>query len=137
MLILGFGSSALINTARPIFLALSSLGSGGNVVPLDPYFGLTSSQNFLKSVTDGTAVTSVESIIYLALVFGFVTNLVIVALKKYSNMRTLFVTGHIMIQQAAIFSVVIYLVLFVGNGVVGPAAFWGTAVLAGLASGCY
>lgn len=134
VLILGFGSGLLIGTARPIFLALSLIGnnSSGNITPLDPYFGLSSTQAFFKAFD-----LSFVSVIYLALVIGFAWNLLLVAFKKWTNLRSIFVTGHIMLQQAAIFSVMIYLLMFAANGISGSAAFWGTAFMAGLAAGTY
>lgn len=134
VLILGFGASVLIGTARPIFLALSSIGgsSSNTLTPLDPYFGLTSIESFFKSIETGFT-----SIYFLALVIGFATNLILVALKRFTNIRVLFVTGHIMLQQSAIFSAMIYILIFAANGISGSSAFWGTAFLAGIAVGTY
>ncbi|MDQ0514100.1 PTS system ascorbate-specific IIC component [Mycoplasmoides fastidiosum] len=137
MLILTIGSGILINTARPIFLALSNLGgnnSSTSVVPLDPYFGQTSANLFFGQ--NGITGDDIVSVIYLALVFGFGLNIILVAAKRFTNLRSIFVTGHIMIQQAGIFSVVIYLI-FLFSGVSGAGAFWGTSVLAGITSGVY
>lgn len=133
VLMLSFGAGLLIGTARPIFLALASLGgSGQKIIPLDPYFGQTSSNSFFEKID-----TSFASVIYLAVVIGFAVNLILVALKKFTNLRTIFVTGHIMIQHAGIFSVMIYLLAFNANGIFGQTAILGTAVLAGIACGVY
>lgn len=130
---LSFGAGLLIGTARPIFLALASLGgTGQKIIPLDPYFGQTSSNSFFEKID-----TSFASVIYLAVVIGFAVNLILVALKKFTNLRTIFVTGHIMIQHAGIFSVMIYLLAFNANGIFGQTAILGTAVLAGIACGVY
>lgn len=134
VLILGIGSGVLISTARPIFLALSQIGGGSNITPLDPYFGLSSNENFFKEVETSFGFTSVY---FLALVIGFATNLILVAFKRFTNIRVLFVTGHIMLQQAAIFSAMIYVLMFAANGISGSSAFWGTAFLAGIAVGTY
>ncbi|WP_391592123.1 PTS system, ascorbate-specific IIC component [[Mycoplasma] cavipharyngis] len=137
VLILGVGAGILIGTARPIFLALGALNtnSTANVVPLDPYFGQTTANNFFGNNGIGGS-ENITSIIYISLVFGFALNIILVALKRFTNLRAIFVTGHIMIQQSGMFSIVVYL-LFLANGITGSGAFWGTAVLAGLAVGTY
>ena len=104
-LILNAGAAGLVNTFRPILAALNFKFKIGAAV-IDPYFGLTAantkiSEEFPNFV--GTATT--------ALLIGFGFNILLVAFRKITKIRTLFITGHIMVQQAATVSLMVLLLV--------------------------
>lgn len=116
ILILSIGSGILVSLAKPIFNGISNIGGGSNVVPLDPYLGWTSSNNFLESgLMDGMKIaSSAVSWVSYALLIGFIFNIVLILFKKWTNVHTLMVTGHVMFQQTAILCGVVYIMLFRG-----------------------
>ncbi|TWT16268.1 PTS ascorbate transporter subunit IIC [Streptococcus sp. sy010] len=104
-LILNVGAGGLVTTFRPILAALNYKFKIGAAV-IDPYFGLTAantkiSEQFPDFV--GAATT--------ALLIGFGVNILLVALRKLTKVRTLFITGHIMVQQAATVSLIVLLLV--------------------------
>lgn len=113
VLLLQIGSGAVIGLAKPIFIALASYGnkSGGtDIIPLDTYLGQVSAESFLNSVGNGFA-----SWLSYALIIGLAINIVLIALKKWTNVHSLMITGHVMFQQAAA-TVPIVLVLMFSTG---------------------
>ena len=103
-MILDVGSGGLVTTFRPILAALNYRFKLSAAV-IDPYFGLTAAndkiaQEFPKFVGVATS----------ALLVGFFVNILLVALRKITKVRTLFITGHIMVQQAATITVMILLI---------------------------
>lgn len=138
-LLLGIGSAALVGLAKPIFSQLQTVGGGGiSVVPLDPYFGLTSSNNFLE-----TAIGSNSFIAWVsyAFIIGFGINIVMVLLKKWTNCHSIMITGHVMIQQSAIVTSILYFILFRKIPLIdenpGIGQQIGTFIMAGLILGTY
>lgn len=84
-LILNVGAGGLVSTFRPILAALNYKFNIGAAV-IDPYFGLTAAntkiaEDFPKFV--GTATT--------ALLIGFFLNIFLVAFRKVTKIRTLFI----------------------------------------------
>ncbi len=124
-LILNVGAAGLVSTFRPILVALNYKFKIGAAV-IDPYFGLSAANN--KIAEDfpafvGTATT--------ALLIGFFLNIFLVALRKVTRVRTLFITGHIMVQQAATITLMTILLI--------PALrnqLWGT-IAVGVICGLY
>ena len=124
-MILDVGAGGLVTTFRPILAALNYKFKIGAAV-IDPYFGLTAAnekiaQEFPRFI--GTATT--------ALLIGFFFNILLVALRKITKIRTLFITGHIMVQQAATVTLMVILLI--------PAfrnQFWGTLAV-GIICGLY
>ncbi|EMB87691.1 ascorbate-specific PTS system enzyme IIC [Streptococcus mutans NMT4863] len=124
-MILDVGAGGLVTTFRPILAALNYKFKIGAAV-IDPYFGLTAAnekiaQEFPRFI--GTATT--------ALLIGFFFNILLVALRKITKIRTLFITGHIMVQQAATVTLMVILLI--------PAfrnQFWGTLSV-GIICGLY
>ncbi|MGL6167236.1 MAG: PTS ascorbate transporter subunit IIC [Fusobacteriaceae bacterium] len=92
-MILNVGAGGLVSTFRPILAGLNDR-FGLNAAVIDPYFGL----NAVNSALDSIGVTSSWTMI--ALLIGFTLNIVLVLFRKYTKIRTLFITGHIMVQQA-------------------------------------
>lgn len=104
-MILNVGAGGLVTTFRPILAALNFKFQIGAAV-IDPYFGLSAAnakiaEEFPAFV--GTATT--------ALLIGFGVNILLVALRKVTKVRTLFITGHIMVQQAATISLMVLLLV--------------------------
>lgn len=92
-LILNVGAGGLVNTFRPILVALAKKFNLEAAV-IDPYFGLASANAKLETMGFISVATT-------ALLIGFGINILLVALRKVTKVRTLFITGHIMVQQAA------------------------------------
>lgn len=101
-LILGVGSGGLVSNFRPILVGLKDRFQLSAMV-IDPYFG----QNAVAAgLTDlGRSFSSVMILLFVA----FVLNIVLVALRKWTKIRSIFTTGHVQMQQAAIaFWLVLY-----------------------------
>ena len=94
-LILGVGSGGLVNNFRPILVGLKDRFQLSAMV-IDPYFG----QN---AVTAGlTEMGRSFSSVMLLLLIAFIFNIVLVAFRKLTKIRSIFTTGHVQMQQAAI-----------------------------------
>ena len=101
-LILGVGSGGLVSNFRPILVGLKDRFQLSAMV-IDPYFG----QNAVTAgLTDlGRSFSAVMVLLFVA----FVLNIVLVALRKWTKIRSIFTTGHVQMQQAAIaFWLVLY-----------------------------
>ncbi|MDO4814317.1 MAG: PTS sugar transporter subunit IIC [Gemella sp.] len=102
-LILDVGAGGLVRTFRPVLAALDKR-FGLNAAVIDPYFGLTAANQKLTEMGFIEVATT-------ALLIGFGVNILLVALRKITKVRTLFITGHIMVQQAATVSVFVLLLI--------------------------
>jgi PTS system ascorbate-specific IIC component len=91
--ILQVGSGGLVNSFRPILVGLKDRFDLQAAV-IDPYFGF----NAVNAAFAKAGWTT--SLIMLALLVAFLWNIVLVALRRITKVRTLFITGHIMVQQA-------------------------------------
>ncbi|WP_421466764.1 PTS ascorbate transporter subunit IIC [Mycoplasmopsis synoviae] len=111
VIMLKIGASTLINLARPVFSALSNLGT--SVITLDPYFVLNDSAAWLKDFNVGY-----EAWISYAMLLGFFVNILMVALRKFTNMHSIMLTGHVMFQQSAVVVPVVYFLIFYQKNVV-------------------
>lgn len=136
--LLTIGAGSLIELAKPVFQAISGIKSGG-VVPLDPYFGWTSASNFLqKSFGAGNNFLTLASFVFLV---GFVINLIMVAAKKYTNVNSIMITAHVMLQQASVLTALFYVILFwqtpLVNGEIALSAQIGLVAISGLFLGLY
>lgn len=92
-LILNVGAGGLVSTFRPILAGLSTRFNLSAAV-IDPYFGQSAALSAIENVGRTTALTMV------ALLVAFVFNILLVALRKITKCRTVFITGHIMVQQS-------------------------------------
>ena len=92
-MILNVGAGGLVTTFRPILVALKTKYNI-NAAVIDPYFGLQAAEAALKTIGQTTAA------VMSALLVGFLLNILLVLLRKFTKIRTLFITGHIMQQQA-------------------------------------
>lgn len=93
-MILNVAAGGLVNNFRPILFALGDRFKLSATV-IDPYFGQAAAETALKDVGKATSLT------LMVLLIAFLTNLGLVILRKYSKIRTVFITGHIMVQQSA------------------------------------
>ncbi|WDV46011.1 PTS transporter subunit IIC [Clostridiaceae bacterium M8S5] len=108
--ILQVGTGGLVKTFAPIINSLTSK-FGIKAFVIDPYFGQTSAQEVLDSAN------SLQYIGYVMLI-AFAWNILLVAFRKRTKIRTLFITGHIMYQQSAVLLWALYWVLRGTNTVV-------------------
>ena len=92
-MILNVGAAGLVVTFRPILAALKTKFNLDAAV-IDPYFGL-------QAVTEGLKKHNLVDNTMMVLLIGFIVNIILVLLRKYTKLRTLFITGHIMQQQAS------------------------------------
>lgn len=142
VLLLSIGSTALTGLAKPIFDGITQLakGSGSNltVTPLDPYLGWTQAQTFLGSFGSNNYVSWISYV----LLIGFALNLLLVGLKRWTQMQSIMVTGHIMFQQSAVVTTFIYILFFRGMPLLSGQAIAGsgqavTIVFGGIFLGVY
>lgn len=101
-MILNVAAGGLVTNFRPILAGLKDRFNL-NAVVIDPYFGQAAAQKAVESI--GRSFTMMMVVLLIAFVF----NLVLVALRKITKIRTIFITGHIMVQQS---STALWLVLF-------------------------
>lgn len=101
-LILNVAAGGLVSNFRPILAGLKDRFNLTAAV-IDPYFGQTAAQSAIESA--GRSF----SMMMLVLLVAFIFNIVLVLFRKITKVRTVFITGHIMVQQS---STVLWLVLF-------------------------
>ena len=101
-LILSEGSGGLVNNFRPILVGLNERFHMSAAV-IDPYYGQIAAENLIVEV--GRSVSLGMSV----LILGFFINILLVALKRFTKIRSLMITGHTMVCQC---SLVVWLVLF-------------------------
>ncbi len=124
--ILQVGTGGLVTTFRPIINSLSER-YGIEALVIDPYFGQTSATEFLDSVNSLAFVGYVMMI-------AFAWNILLVAFRKVTKIRTLFITGHIMYQQSAVLLWALYYVI---EGTGGKAVSPFLLIVTGLLMGTY
>lgn len=93
MMIWNVGAGGLVTTFRPILAGLNDRFQL-NAAVIDPYFGLNAASEAIKMIGMSLSWTMIS------LMVGFGWNILLVLLRRYTKLRTLFLTGHIMIQQA-------------------------------------
>lgn len=101
-LILNVAASGLVSNFRPILAGLKDRFNLTAAV-IDPYFGQTAAQTAIENAGKSF------SMMMLVLLVAFMFNIVLVLLRKYTKIRTVFITGHIMVQQS---STALWLVFF-------------------------
>lgn len=124
--ILQVGTGGLVAVFKPIIVALTAK-FGITALVIDPYYGQTSATEMLDSVS------SLQYVGYV-MIIAFLLNILLVAFRKYTKIRTLFITGHIMYQQSAVLLWALYWVL---QGVGGLEVTWGLVIVSGLLIGTY
>jgi len=112
ILVMGMGSGALIANFGKLLTALQTAtgiaGAGLNTYP-------TMTASFAKMDAVLGAGTGATWGIYTLLV-GFIMNLILVALQKYTKIRAVYLTGNAMIVQAGISTYVVW--RFLGLGMI-------------------
>ena len=101
-MILNVGAAGLVTTFRPILAGLDGRFKL-NAAVIDPYFGLNAVNKALENIGLSTSWTMI------ALLIGFILNILLVLGRKFTKCRTLFITGHIMVQQATTATWIIFL----------------------------
>lgn len=124
--ILQVGTSGLVSNFSPIIDGLRDK-FGISAYVIDPYFGQTSGQVVLDSVH------SLQFVGYVMLIAFFI-NILLVFFKKYTKVRSLFLTGHIMYQQSAVILWAFYWIL---ESVTGQPVTPGLIILTGVFLGIY
>lgn len=93
-LILNVAAGGLVTNFRPILAGLKERFNLDAVV-IDPYFGQTAAQKAVEEA--GRSF----SLMLMVLLVSFLVNLLLVIFRKWTKVRTVFITGHIMVQQSA------------------------------------
>ncbi|MCI1965774.1 MAG: PTS ascorbate transporter subunit IIC [Oscillospiraceae bacterium] len=100
-MILVVGSGGLVGNFRPILVGLKERFHLSAMV-IDPYFGQNAVQAGLEDPNAPAFIAGKTfSQVMLLLLFAFILNILLVALKKYTKCRAIFTTGHVQLQQAA------------------------------------
>lgn len=117
------GANGLITTFRPILVGLNERFQL-NAVVIDPYFGLNAANEALESIgcSAAWAMTS--------LLIAFIWNIILLIFKKWTKLRTLLLTGHIMVQQATTVTWIVFLFIPYLRNITG-------AILVGMLVGTY
>ena len=126
--ILQIGAAVLTGIAGPIMETFEKI-LGLKTFYLNPYLGWTNTQKVLGIVANATYIISYIVIIGLAI------NIALVALKRWTNCRSVFVTGHVMFQQASVVAIICYFIIFrsVETYLRIPFSF----IFGGIITGCY
>ncbi len=122
--ILQVGTGGLVGNFSPVIEALRNK-FGISAYVIDPYFGQTSGQVVLD------AVNSLQYVGYVMLIAFFV-NIMLVFFQKYTKVRSLFLTGHIMYQQSVVILWAFYWIL---QGVSNEPVSMSLVVLTGVFTG--
>jgi PTS system ascorbate-specific IIC component len=93
-MILAVGSGGLVSSCRPILVGLKDKFNMGAVI-IDPYYGQSAIDSAL------TAVGRSFSMVMALLLIAFIFNIILVAFRKVTKIRSVFTTGHIQVQQSA------------------------------------
>lgn len=101
-LILNVAAGGLVSNFRPILAGLKDRFNLTAAV-IDPYFGQTAAQTAIEGI--GRSF----SLMMLVLLVAFLFNLLLVFFRKWTKIRTVFITGHIMVQQS---STALWMLLF-------------------------
>ena len=101
-LILNVASSGLVTNFRPILAGLKERFNLSAAV-IDPYFGQTAAQSAIENM--GRSF----SMMMIVLLVAFIVNILLVLFRKLTKVRTVFITGHIMVQQS---STALWILLF-------------------------
>ena len=101
-MILNVAAGGLVSNFRPILAGLNQRFNL-NAAVIDPYFGQAAAQAAVEGI--GRSFTMMVQVLLIA----FIWNLLLVLARKLTKVRTVFITGHIMVQQS---STALWLVLF-------------------------
>ncbi|MBQ9239361.1 MAG: PTS transporter subunit IIC [Treponema sp.] len=93
-MILNVASGGLVGNFRPILAGLNQRFNL-NAAVIDPYFGQAAAQAAVESI--GRSFSMMMQVLLIA----FLWNVVLVLLRTITKVRTVFITGHIMVQQSS------------------------------------
>ena len=122
-MILQIGSSGMVGAFAPILAGLQDKYSL-NAAVIDPNFGFAAAEAALGSIGETTGWTMI------VLLIGFLTNIVLIILKRFTKIRTLFTTGHIMVKQSGFLIWMVFFAIPSLRNING-------AILTGILSGVY
>ena len=122
-MILNVAAGGLVGNFRPI---LAGLGKrfNPNAAVIDPYFGQAAAQAAVENI--GRSFTLMVQVLLVA----FIWNLILVIGRRLTKVRTVFITGHIMVQQS---STALWIVLLCFPALKDP----GVVAMLGLLLGTY
>lgn len=103
-MILQAGAGLLKGTVSPLLNGVSKKWSIDAVV-IDPNFGFTAANSALESIGITTSFAMIT------LLIAFIWNIALVFLRKYTKVRTLFTTGHIMVKQSTVATWIVFLLI--------------------------
>lgn len=122
-MLLSVGASGLVTTFRPILAGLRDRFHL-NAAVIDPYFALNGVDQALKSI--GVSVSWTMT----AMLIGFLVNILLVLFRKWTKVRSLFITGHIMVQTSTVITWLVFFAMPEYRNI------WG-ALMVGILSGLY
>lgn len=122
-MILMVASSGLVGNFRPVLVGLKDRFDLSAAV-IDPYFGQAAAQMSVENI--GRSF----SMMMMVLLIAFAINILLMLFRKYTKIRTLFITGHVMVQQS---STALWLVLFCFPNLQDP----GVVLMLGVLLGTY
>ena len=93
-MILNVAAGGLVGNFRPILAGLNQRFNL-NAAVIDPYFGQAAAQAAVEGI--GRSFTMMMQVLLIA----FIWNLLLVLMRKATKVRTVFITGHIMVQQSS------------------------------------
>lgn len=93
-MILSVGISGMVSSFTPILDGLMDKYNLKAAV-IDSNFGFAAANAALGDIGSSTSLTMV------VLLVAFIANILLVLFKKYTKVRTVFITGHIMVKQSA------------------------------------
>lgn len=103
-MILQVGAKNLLGSVNPLIQAIKEKWSIEAVV-IDPNFGFSAAEAALNSIGETLSMAM------MTLLVAFMWNILLVALRKFTKVRTLFTTGHIMVKQAAVATWIVFLLI--------------------------
>lgn len=135
-MILSVGSGGLISVFRPIIVGLKGR-FGLTAMVIDPYFGNNAVDAGVKAAQAGDFSLADVSFLQganisqymLLLLFAYILNIALVALKKYTKLRSIFTTGNVQVQQAA---TALWLIMFCFPNLMSVPALIVMTILLGL-----
>ncbi len=101
-MILNVASGGLVGNFRPVLAGLKDRFDLSAAV-IDPYFGQAAAQASIENIGRSFSMMMV------VLLIAFTMNILLVLFRRYTKIRTLFITGHVMVQQS---STALWLVIF-------------------------
>lgn len=122
-MVLQIGSSGMVKGFNPILNGLMQKYQMKAAV-IDSNFGFAAANSAIQDIGASLSWTM------MVLLIGFAVNILLVAFKKFTKVRTLFTTGHIMVKQAGFLTWMVFFALPAYRNMTG-------AVIIGILIGLY